>query len=337
LRENPLIVTEHRFRRYRHRVTGRIVTAPVPEGLRRQGLLGPRLRALTALLKGQCHVSYRPMQALYRDVLGLEVSTGQLAKVVRQCGDARAEPYADLRARLADEPAVNVDETGHATWGERGWLWCAVARRLTVFKVAASRAAAVLEELLGPNYRGIVGSDFFSAYRKFAAEHGSVAAYCWAHLIRDIRYLTTLSDKVIVNWANKLLDEAKRLFKAYHTQGNKARRNARETIVKRVRHPPPRAQAQTLAARIRTNAAAYFRFLDDERIEPTNNKAERALRHAVIDRRITQGTRGPAGSRWLERFWSIRETCRQQGRSLFRYCLQAITHHTAGKPVPSLG
>ena len=339
LREQPLIVTEHRFRRYRHRVSGRVVNAPVPEALGRQGLIGPRLRAMTAWLKGQCHVSYRPMQAFYRDVLGLTVSTGQLAKIVGQCGEALGEPYAQLCAMLPAEPVVNADETGHPEHsfrGRRGWLWCVVGKGLTVFKIAACRAAKVLQELLGPDYRGIVGSDLFSAYLKFLKDTGCLAAYCWAHLIRDIRYLTTLGDKAIVRWATKLLNEARKLFKAYHRQGERAQRNARDAILKRVRRPPPRAEARTLADRIKTHAEAYFRFLDDDRVEPTNNKAERALRHAVIDRRITQGTRGDTGSRWLERFLSIRETCRQQDRPLFDYLVQAISHHTAGQPVPAV-
>jgi hypothetical protein len=339
LRDDPLIVTEHRFRRYRHRESGRVVNVPAPESLRRHGLIGPRLRAMTALLKGQCHVSYRPMQALYHDVLGLDVSTGQLAKVVRQCGIALAGPYDDLCAKLGEQPAVNVDETGHREHRQRGWLWCAAAKSFTVFKVAASRAAAVLEDLLGRDYAGVVCSDFFSAYRKFIADGRAQAAYCWAHLVRDIRYLTTLNDKVTLNWANKLLDEIKRLFRAYHRHGDlrgRARSRARDAIVKRMRHPPPRHEARTLADRVRTHADAYFRFLDDERIEPTNNAAERALRHAVIDRRITQGTRADAGSRWLERFLSIRETCRQQNRPLFDYLVQAITRHAAGQPVVGL-
>lgn len=340
LREHPLIVTEHRFRRYRHRISGKIVTAPVPEALRGQGLIGPRLRATTAWLKGQGHMAYRPMRAFYRDVLGLNLSTGQLAKIVRQCGQALGEPYADLRAKLRSEPVTNVDETGHPEHRQdgnvRGWLWCVVGEGVTVFKIAASRGSQVLEALLGSDYRGIVGSDFFSAYRKFIRAGQARAAYCWAHLIRDIRYLTTLGDQVIVNWATKLLADAKKLFKAYHSRGKRAQHNARDAILQRVRRPPPRTQAQTLAQRIKTHAQAYFRFLDDERIEPTNNKAERALRHAVIDRRITQGTRGENGSRWLERFWSIRETCRQQDRPLFDYLVQAITRHTAGQPVPRL-
>jgi len=120
------------------------------------------------------------------------------------------------------------------------------------------------------------------------------------------------------------------------TQSDPPQHNARDAILQRVRRPPPRTQARTLAQRIKTHAEACFRFLDDQRIEPTNNKAERALRHAVIDRRITQGTRGDAGSRWLERFWSIREPCRQQDRPLYDDLVQAITRHTAGHPLPRL-
>jgi hypothetical protein len=79
-------------------------------------------------------------------------------------------------------------------------------------------------------------------------------------------------------------------------------------------------------------AEGCFRFLDSKPIELTNKTAERALRHPAIDRRITQGSRGETGSRWLERFWSIRETRRQQDRPLFDHLVQAITRHTAGQP-----
>ena len=215
-------MTEHRFRRYRHHISGRIAHVPVPESLRRQGLVGPRLRATTAFLKGQCHVSYRSLQAFYRDVLGLTLSTGQLVKIIGQTSEALGHPYADLHARLANEPVLNLDETGHRQRGQNHWLWCAVAKTFTVFKTAASRGSQVIEGLLGLAYSGMVCSDFFSAYHKFVKQTGCLASYCWAHLIRDIRYLTTLADAVTVNWATKLLAEAKRLFKAYHRQGRRA-------------------------------------------------------------------------------------------------------------------
>ncbi|NLX57885.1 MAG: transposase [Phycisphaerae bacterium] len=81
---------------------------------------------------------------------------------------------------------------------------------------------------------------------------------------------------------------------------------------------------------------AYFRFVTTPGAEPTNNLAEQALRFVVIDRRMTQGTRGEAGRQWCERFWTVRATCAQQGRSVFDSLHAAVTAHFAGQPAPSL-
>ncbi len=84
------------------------------------------------------------------------------------------------------------------------------------------------------------------------------------------------------------------------------------------------SRSPPLAKRFRTYGRAYFTLISCPDIEPTNNVAERALRFCVIDRRITQGTRGPKGQQWCERFWTICETCRQQGISVRRFIQQAI-------------
>lgn len=343
LRDDPLIVTEYRFRKYRHLQTGRVIHAPVPQYLQKQGLFGPRLRALTATLKSELHASYRGIARLYDDALGLEISTGYLAKVIDQTADALAAPYDQMHAALVAQPVLHLDETGHPQCGKRLWTWCAIADQYSVFKIVASRGAKVIESMLGHGYSGVVCSDFYNAYRKFvkdtkAAEGGggAEASYCWAHLIREVRYLTTLSDPVVVRWARALLGEIKRLFKAYHRQGERAQRNAKRRILKRVGHPPRRREAQKLASRIRKYKTAYFLFLEREEVEPTNNIAERALRHAVLTRKMTQGTRGEAGVRWCERIWSVRETCRQQQRSFFDYLAQAINEHTRGGQIPLL-
>ena len=165
---------------------------------------------------------------------------------------------------------------------------------------------------------------------------GAKASHCWAHLIRDIRFLTTLSDPVEVRWATALLGEIKRLFKAYHTQGERAQRHARQRILKRVRRPPKRDKAQTLGRRIRENRSSYFLFLERDDVEPTNNVAERALCHTVLTRKMSQGTRGDAGQRWSERMWSVRQTSCQQERSFFDYLVQAIRAYTQGDTVPLL-
>ena len=91
-----------------------------------------------------------------------------------------------------------------------------------------------------------------------------------------------------------------------------------------------------MAERFRKHADAYFRFITTPGVEPTNNLAEQALRFVVIQRRITQGTRGAAGRAWCERIWTAAATCRQQGRSAFDFLCRALHAHLAGQPAPSL-
>jgi len=81
---------------------------------------------------------------------------------------------------------------------------------------------------------------------------------------------------------------------------------------------------------------ALWTFAYVEGVEPTNNLAEQALRFVVIDRRITQGTRGVAGRQWCERIWTTITTCSQQGRSVFEFLQEAVHAHFAGRASPSL-
>lgn len=334
LKPRPFEVTEHRFPRFRHRITGEIYTTPRPPELRGQGLFGPRLIGLTAVLKSTLHGSYRGIQRLYADVLGLDVSTGYLAKTVGQMSDALQQPYEALRRAVSEQAVVNVDETGHQDSGSKYWSWVATCPVATVFRVADSRSTAELYELLGQDFDGVVCSDFFSAYLKFNRENASAAQLCWAHLIRELLFLEGLTDKPTARWARKVLDPVRRLFRAWRCGQPGACGRARAQIIAACRRPPQRGEASNLAKRIREREADYFRFLDAPGIEPTNNAAERALRPLVLHRKLTQGTRGERGRRWWERMWSVAASCRQQERSVFEYCVTALEAVAKGHDPP---
>src|SRR5204863_3812768 len=77
-------------------------------------------------------------------------------------------------------------------------------------------------------------------------------------------------------------------------------------------------------------------FVDDDRIEPTNNAAEQALRHAVIWRKLSFGTQLATGSRFVERMLTVIETCRRQRRNVFAWLVEAVQAHFEGRPAPSL-
>jgi transposase len=89
-------------------------------------------------------------------------------------------------------------------------------------------------------------------------------------------------------------------------------------------------------ARLKEYGEDYFLFLENPQIEPTNNLAEREVRHCVIDRRVTQGTRGDAGQRWCERIWTVLATCARQKRNAFAFITKSLRTFHAGQPQPSL-
>ena len=90
------------------------------------------------------------------------------------------------------------------------------------------------------------------------------------------------------------------------------------------------------AKRFRQHADHYFRFLGTPNVEPTNNAMEQRFRYVVIDRKITQGTRGEMGRRWCERIWTVLSTCKQQQRAAFEFLIDSITAYLKKKPSPCL-
>ncbi len=306
------------------------------------GFFAPRMKALVAYYKGACHMSYTTIQKLLADVYRVPASTGYLTKVVLEVGIALGVPYEELMVVLSDEPVLNVDETGHKDCGRKYWTWCFRAMGFTVFKIDPSRGACVLKEVLGESFGGVLGADYYSAYRSYMGDDVLVQ-FCMAHLIRDVRYLTTLPDKVTKNYGSRVLAALKALFRIYHRRGKMSparfllrMEQAKEHLIKKALGAPRRIDAQNLAKRFRHHAESYFRFITAPGVEPTNNAAEQAIRHVVIDRRITQGTRGANGRRWSERIWTTMATCATQGRSAFKFLCQAVDAHCYGMAPPSL-
>jgi transposase len=339
-------VVEHRARLYRHVESGRIEAASLPSEVVRGGLVGPRLTALLAYQKGACHMSYSLIQRFCSDVLGLPISTGELAKVVQRASAALASAHDQGRRALPQQSRLNVDETGHPECGRQLWAWGFHApgpHGFTWYHIDAARSSEVLQEFLGETFSGVVGCDYHSAYRKFLRETPAVVQFCWAHLIRDVKYLATLSDRVTRRWGEKLLAQIKLLFRTWHRRQEmsaeswrSAAEKARRAVLEGGRRAPPRSEAQNVAARFLDHADQYFTFLELPDVEPTNNAMEQRFRFVAQDRKLTQGTRGDAGQRWCERIWTVLATCAQQGRSAFRFLYDSILAAFQGRPCSPL-
>jgi transposase len=340
--ERPVLVTEHRAPAYRCARCRKLHHAQLPAEFRAAGLVGTRLTALVGWLKGAAHCSYSTIQTLLRDVLGVRLSSGQLARLVRKATRALGPAYGELRGALPRAARLNVDETGHQERGKNLWTWCFRAPDYTLFRIDASRGSKVLMETLGGEFDGILGCDYFSAYRKYMGEMAGQVQFCLAHLVRDVKFLTTL-DAATRRYGVRLLGRLRGLFRVIHRRERlrperfrQALENERKAIVRAATHPPWTGPAGNMAERFRKHADAYFRFITTPGVEPTNNLAEQALRFVVIQRRITQGTRGAVGRAWCERIWTVGATCRQQSRSAFAFLHSALHANFTGQPAPSL-
>ena len=202
----------------------------------------------------------------------------------------------------------------------------------------------MLKAILTETFGGVIGSGYFSAYLKYMSDCQVLVQFCWAHLIREIRFLAEHRARSLRGWGQKLLQWIKKLFVTWHRSDEmteagfvRSMHRIRRGFLKVIRRAPSRAEAQTLSDRFRGQKADnYFRFLTVPGIEPTNNQTEQAIRHIVIDRHITQGTRGSCGQRWSERVWTMIATCRQQNRGVFQFFCNAINAHFQQEAVPSL-
>jgi transposase len=343
LPEKLYCVTEHKARKYLDPKTGRIHIAPLPDEVRQGGLLAADMTTAVAYMKGKCHMSFSTIQSFFKEVVGLQLSRGLLCKTVLKVSDALQTPYDHLKSKLPQENYLGIDETGHKDNKKLRWSWCFQTSHYSLFHIG-SRKCDVLIEILGKNFKGIIGCDYYGAYRKYSRLFNALMQYCLAHLIREIRFLAEHSNKTLVRWGKKLLEWLKKMFDTLHKRYRYSQKGyeqkmkkIKQGFLKQVRRPVDHQLARKLARRFKAKAANhYFRFLTDPNVEPTNNGTEREIRHLVIDRRITQGTRGEAGMRWCERIWTTLATCRKKNRSAFDFIHNAIINYWKRLPSPQL-
>jgi hypothetical protein len=357
LPDSPVHVTEHRLTVYRD-ADGNLY---VPDCAELKGpIFGPRMLATIGWLKSVGHCSYSTIETWVEDVLQVPVSRGYLAKLCTGTISASLQDaYQELSETIPTQQQLGSDETSIKDNGKKHWIWCITAATFTVFHIASTRSREVLEKLVGTEFEGYLNFDYFSANCSFAWNYWIKAQYCWAHLIRDIRFLAEKHpDKKTKAWAEQLLDRSRKLFSAWHRRDEMSEEGFhrsmithRDRFLELVRNPPSSKEAANLAARFAvidyvegdTEETAkydlsedYFRFMFADKVEPTNNHSEQQIRHCVIDRRITQGTRGEAGQRYHERMWTMIATCKKQNRSAFSFLQESITARLAGQPTPSL-
>jgi transposase len=316
--------------------------ARLPKSVEQAGLFGPNLTALTGYLKGRGHMSYRTLKDYFHDVLHVDISTGFLTKQVQKVSVALQTPYEELGELLKEQSHLHIDETSFKKNGKLQWAWCFVSEYFTYFKIDASRGSQVLHETLGEDFLGSVCSDFFSAYLKYQKETGRLFQFCWAHLIREIKFLATLD--ATMTYGKRLLKYVKAMFHTIHRPSEltevgfkRLMRRHKKAIRETVRRwGPEHKKSLALARRFEKYGESYFLFIDNPSVAPTNNGAEREIRTLVMDWLVTQGVRSEGSNEWHERFWTTLATCRRLGMNVMSFLREAIFSMLHGLAPPRL-
>jgi transposase len=319
-----------------------VTCGDLPDGVPRTSF-GPRLHAALSVLTGAYRLSKRQVVQLGSDLLGLTISVGMIAKLERITAEVLEQPVVELAERVKTAEAANIDETGWREGGRKAWLWVVVTAVGVVFRIVRSRAGAVAADLLGEEPKPIVISDRFPGYEWITLQSRQV---CWAHLRRDFQAMID-RDGDGAEVGRQLLWQSNKLFESWHKVRDGTIRRSTFLQAMAWLRPMVRLSLERGSRCACTKTAAtcgellrlwdcLWTFTRVEGVEPTNNAAERALRHAVIWRRISGGTDSEAGSRFVERMLSAVATCRQQKRDVLGYLTQCHRAHLLGGEGPSL-
>jgi transposase len=334
-------VTEYQRHRLACPCCGETTCAELPAGVS-TSTAGPRLTALVALLMGCYRQSKRRTALFLSTVLRQPCSTGWVVKLQNQATDALRPAYDQLAAQLPNEPVLSLDETPTKEGTAKSWLWTYVAAAFTLFAVRPSREASGVRDLLGESFQGVVHCDRARMYLSLER-----LQWCWAHLKRDFQALVDQGDGQAKRLGYDLLRPTRELFK--HWANYRDGTISRAALQRRLA-PVRRAVERLLLRGIRSGNRSLvgmcrelyehrswlWTFVREEGVEPTNNASERALRHAVIWRKLSFGTQSANGSCFVETILTVIETCRQQKRSAFDYLVEALQARRAGRTPPSL-
>jgi len=315
----------------------------LPAGVIPGQVLGPRLLSLCGYMKSTMGVSITELYQFFTEVLQLPVARSTIQATIFRVSDALAPCHEEVLQVLPEQKALNVDETGWKANGKRLWVWLFCTKLLACFTIRDSRGSQVLKDVLGEVFGGAITSDFYSAYVSYAT---ALQQFCLAHLIRDLKFLTTLPGEDDKVFGEKLLKYMRRLFTLWHNRENLTpdqfqRRASRfESALRNylfAQKFKKGSDARRIQLRMVKHWNSLFRFLKQpELFEPTNNAAERALRLLVRLRRISQGSRSIDGQLWTARAATVVVSCRKQQRNPWEFIQQAVSAHFFGTNTPSL-
>jgi len=335
----PVEVTEHRI--YKGWCAGCQKWHETPVDLHDQvvgqGRIGVRLASLIATLRTVMRLPIRQLQAYLLTLHGVKISSGEIVELLHRLKQQMQPQLDALKAEIRTSPAIQADETGWREDGTNGYIWSVSTPRIRYYEYHHSRGGEVVKELIGEDFDGVLGSDFYAGYNI----HQGLHQRCWVHFLRDVHELKEKHphDEQLFTWAKSvkaIYDEAVAWVEdglEQHASPHKqslarvAHQHAFEQQLWQVCQPDVHTTApqHILCERVERFLPELFVFVAIPGVPAHNNLAERSVRPLVVARKISGGTRSPKGSETRMGLASLFGTWIAQNLNPFLQCLAALS------------
>jgi len=320
----PIIVTEYRISHYRCACCQKEVAAKDP-GCPHEGKFGNNVIAQATLLKYEGRMPHRKIHDAMMRLFGLKISPATIFDLTRRAADAVRSEYDVILNKIRGSPILYVDETSIRVQGERHWIWTFSTTSESFFVIRKSRGTKVLMEVLTRRFKGIIVCDGWKPYARFTNR----IQRCWAHLLRESKDIAEKFEEAIP-LHNALKELYEILTEALENDPPpKVRKRlwqlAREALKHWTLKEYSIEKVRKLIRKINNGLDYWFTFIINPGVEPTNNRAERALRPHVVLRKILGTLRNDKGTSIHERIMTTLATWGQKGLN----SLQMLTEKLA--------
>jgi len=303
--EIRIINTKHIIHRKYCKNEGKIVEEPIYDALP-NARFSLRLMLFIMLMKIGIRIPSNKITEFF-GILGLEISDGEIYHILNQLKDAFGDYYETIVKKMQEASTKHIDETGWRIDGINNWLWIFINKEVALYIIQKKRSSDVPKTVLGNQKNKFITTDRFSAYNRLVEDSGCLQQVCWTHLLRNSKDLA------------EHYSEAKYVHKRMKYIYRKAKEGKStkeellhwmDLIAKRKYHGTEVPKfVRSICVKHRND---LFRFVDNPEIEPTNNLAERGLRHAVVMRKVSGGSRSNKGAETTAKLLSVMQTVKMQ-------------------------
>ena len=302
----PVTVTEYKINHYKCKRCNKVVIAraPIPD----HSNFGANTLAHVAMMKFDDRLPLRKVCSALERQFNLNISSATVFDITKRVSDKLQNEYNSIRTSLRRSKSVNIDETGIRVGGLNFHLWVFTNKSFTLYIIRKSRGKNVIEEVLGENYKGVIGSDGWTSYSSYTDK----IQRCWAHLLREAKYLAEEH-----NSAKSLYDGLKRIYKKATSEKPPSKNKLILDMRQWIDYAECYKELRKFAIKIGNGIEYWFTFLDYKFVEPTNNRAERALRELIVQRKIMGTLRNEKGTTIMKRINTCLMTWKQKGLNPF--------------------